>query len=217
MKYHSRKLSRLITQLSMLPGIGEKSAEKLALHIVKLPKERSAALADAIRDASQNSSTCRECCCTSDSEVCPVCASPQRDHKTIMVVENDDDMAQIERTGAYSGVYHVLQGVMDPVKGIGPNGIRLAELIRRLARTDVDEVILAMGASPEGDDTAAYISSLIKPAGIKVTQLANGIPIGTDIESADAATLDRAFRNRSTIQEAAAFQLPTKDKGGKTT
>ena len=125
MKYYSEKMNRLVTQLSMLPGIGQKTAEKLAYHIVKLPKERSVALVDAIRDASENVSYCKICFATSDEDTCPVCRSQNRNHRVIMVVENDDNMAQMERSGVYDGVYHVLQGAIDVMIGIGPNVILL--------------------------------------------------------------------------------------------
>lgn len=198
MKYYSDRLNRLVTQLAMLPGIGDKTAERLAYHIVKLPKDRSTALADAIRDASEHVSYCKTCFCTSDTDTCPICASKTRNHKVIMVVENDDDMAQMERSGAYDGVYHVLQGAIDIMKGIGPNEIRMKELITRL-RGDVDEVILATSASMEGETTATYIDRLIKPTGIKVTQLAYGIPMGAELQAVDSATLERAFKNRGTL------------------
>lgn len=198
MKYYSDRMNRLVTQLSMLPGIGQKTAERLAYHIVKLPKERSAALAEAIRDASENVSYCKTCFATSDEDICPVCRSQNRNHRVIMVVENDDDMAQMERSGAYDGVYHVLQGVIDIAKGIGPNDIRLKELMLRL-REDVDEIILATSSSVEGETTATYINRLVKPLGIKVTQLASGIPIGADLQAVDSATLARAFRNRGEL------------------
>ena len=198
MKYYSEKMNRLVTQLSMLPGIGQKTAEKLAYHIVKLPKERSAALVDAIRDASENVSYCKICFATSDEDTCPVCRSQNRNHRVIMVVENDDNMAQMERSGVYDGVYHVLQGAIDVMKGIGPNDIRLKELMIRL-RDDVDEIILATNSSVEGEATATYISHLVKTRGIKVTQLASGIPYGADIQMVDGPTLARAFRNRGEV------------------
>ena len=198
MKYYSEKMNRLVTQLSMLPGIGQKTAEKLAYHIVKLPKERSAALVDAILDASENVSYCKICFATSDEDTCPVCRSQNRNHRVIMVVENDDNMAQMERSGVYDGVYHVLQGAIDVMKGIGPNDIRLKELMIRL-RDDVDEIILATNSSVEGEATATYISHLVKPLGIKVTQLASGIPYGADIQMVDGPTLARAFRNRGEV------------------
>lgn len=195
MKYYSEKIGKLITQLSMLPGIGQKTAERLAYHIVKLPKERSAALADAIKDASDNVKQCKICYATCDDDICPVCSSKNRNHKIIMVVENDDDLAQFERSGAYDGVYHVLQGAIKPAGGIGPNDIRLRELINRL-RDDVEEVILATSSSIEGETTALYISRLVKPTGIKVTKLASGIPVGSDFNTLDSVTLERALKGR---------------------
>ena len=156
MKYYSERINRLITQLSMLPGIGQRTAERLAYHIVKLPKERAAALADSIRDASENVFYCKTCFATSDEEMCPVCRSQNRNHRLIMVVENDDDMAQMERSGAYDGIYHVLQGAIDPMKGIGPDKIRLKELMLRL-RDDVDEIILAR---PRQHTSAVWSSRL---------------------------------------------------------
>lgn len=195
MKYYSEKINRLVTQLTMLPGIGDKTAERLAYCIVKLPKERTSALVEAIQDACKNVKYCKVCCATSDEDVCPVCASKNRDHKKIMVVETDDDMAQFERSGVYDGVYHVLQGAISPEKGIGPKDIRLTELVSRM-RGDVDELILATSSSLEGETTATYITKLLKPSGIKITKLATGIPVGADFNVLDSSTLTKAYQGR---------------------
>lgn len=198
MKYYSDRINKLVTQLQMLPGIGEKSAERLAYHIVKMPPDRIEAFVSAIQDASKHVKYCKICCATSDEDICPVCASKTRDHKTIMVVETDDDLAQFERSNAFDGVYHVLQGAISPEKGIGPKDIRLTELIARL-RGDVDEVILATSSSLEGETTATYISRLLKDSGIKVTKLASGIPVGADFNALDSSTLTKAYRGRQSI------------------
>ena len=195
MNYYGKELSRLIEQLSALPGIGGKTAQRLAFHIVNMPEEQVASLSDSIMNAKKNICFCRECCTITDQEICPICANPLRDHRTIMVVESSRDLAAYEKTGRYDGVYHVLQGAISPQLGIGPADIRLKELLRRL-EGDVNEVIIATNSSLEGEATAMYISRLIKPAGIKVTRIASGIPVGGDLEYIDEVTLLRAYEGR---------------------
>ena len=161
MDYYGKKMSRLIEQLSALPGIGGKSAQRLAFHIIHMPKEQVEQLTDAIKDARENICYCKECYTLTDQELCPICANPQRDHHTIMVVESTRDLAAYEKTGKYDGVYHVLHGAISPMLGIGPADIRLKELMQRL-QGDVNEVIIATNSSLEGETTAMYISKLIK-------------------------------------------------------
>ena len=177
MNYYSEKIDRLIEQLGSLPGIGNKSAQRLAFHILNMPKERVRSLTDTITDARENVRYCKECFTLTDKEICPICSNAGRDKTTIMVVETTRDLAAYEKTGKFNGVYHVLQGAISPMLGIGPADIRLKELMTRL-QGDVKEVIIATNSSLEGEATAMYISKLIKPAGIKVTRIASGIPVG---------------------------------------
>lgn len=195
MDYYGSRLSRLIEQLSSLPGIGSKTAQRLAFHIVNMPVEKVQALADSIIDAKKNVRYCRECFTMTDQELCPICSNPRRNHRMIMVVENTRDLAAYEKTGKYDGVYHVLHGAISPMLGIGPGDIRLKELMTRL-QGDVDEVIIATNSSLEGETTAMYISKLIKPTGIKVSRIASGVPVGGDLEYIDEVTLLRALEGR---------------------
>lgn len=198
MEYYSRQISRLIEEFSKLPGIGAKSAQRMAFHIINRPEEEVKALAQAIIDAKENVRYCKQCFTLTDSELCPICSNPKRDAKTIMVVENTRDLAAYEKTGKYEGVYHVLHGAISPMLGIGPNDIRLKELMQRL-QGDVDEVIIATNSSLEGETTAMYISKLIKPTGIKVTRIASGVPVGGDLEYIDQVTLLRALEGRTEL------------------
>lgn len=195
MNLYSSQISKLIEELSKLPGIGAKSAGRLAFHIINMPQDQVAQLAGAITSAKANVKYCKCCYNLTDQEVCPICADEQRDHKTIMVVEGPRDLAAYEKTGKYQGVYHVLHGAISPMLGIGPNDIRLKELMLRLQQ-DVDEVIIATNSSLEGETTAMYISKLIKPTGIKVTRIASGVPVGGDLEYIDEMTLLRALDGR---------------------
>ncbi|MCD7813513.1 MAG: recombination mediator RecR [Lachnospiraceae bacterium] len=195
MDYYGKRMSKLIEQLSALPGIGSKSAQRLAFHIIHMPEERVKQLTDAITDARENVCYCRECCTLTDQEICPICSNPARDKKTIMVVETTRDLAAYEKTGKYEGVYHVLHGAISPMLGVGPGDIRLKELIKRL-EGDVNEVILATNSSLEGETTAMYISKLIKPTGIRVSRIASGVPVGGDLEYIDEMTLLRALEGR---------------------
>lgn len=195
MDYYSRQITRLIQELSALPGIGSKSAQRLAFHILNMPEEAVEALSTAILDAKKNVRYCKECFTLTDDELCPICKDTGRDHKVIMVVENTRDLAAYEKTGKYEGVYHVLHGAISPMLGIGPGDIRLKELMQRLAG-DVDEVIIATNSSLEGETTAMYISKLIKPTGIRVTRIASGVPVGGDLEYIDEVTLLRALEGR---------------------
>ena len=198
MDYYSSQISKLIQELSSLPGIGAKSAQRLAFHILNMPVEQVEELSSAIVDARKNVRYCKECFTLTDDELCPICASEERDHKTIMVVEDTRDLAAYEKTGKYDGVYHVLHGAISPMLGIGPADIKLKELMQRLQK-DVDEVIIATNSSLEGETTAMYISKLIKPTGIKVTRIASGVPVGGDLEYIDEVTLLRALEGRTEI------------------
>ena len=195
MDYYSNQINRLVSELSALPGIGSKSAQRLAFHILNMPKENVEKLAEALTEARNNVRYCKECFTLTDSELCPICGNDERDHRTIMVVENSRDLAAYEKTGKYAGVYHVLHGAISPMLGIGPADIRLKELLKRL-QEDVDEVIIATNSSLEGETTAMYISKLIKPVGIKVTRIASGVPVGGDLEYIDEVTLLRALEGR---------------------
>ena len=195
MDLYSSHVSHLSEELRRLPGIGAKNAQRLAFHIISMPEEQVASIADAMKDARHNVRYCKMCCNLTDSEVCPVCASPARNKKVIMVVETPRDLAAYEKTGKYDGVYHVLHGTISPMLGIGPDDIKLKELMQRL-RGDVDEVIIATNSTLEGETTAMYISKLIKPAGIKVSRIASGVPVGGDLENIDEVTLLRALEGR---------------------
>ena len=199
MEYYSSHISKLIEQLSRLPGIGAKSAQRLAFHIVNMPAEQVEQLAGAITSAKANVRYCKECFTLTDQELCPICANPKRNHRQIMVVENTRDLAAYEKTGKYEGVYHVLHGAISPMQGIGPGDIKLKELMQRLAKEDVEEVIIATNSSLEGETTAMYISKLIKPTGIKVTRIASGVPVGGDLEYIDEVTLLRALEGRTEL------------------
>lgn len=196
MKLYSGKMNRLVEELATLPGIGEKSAGRLADHLIRMPKDKVRRLTEAITDARENVHFCTQCYTLTDTELCPVCSNASRDHGTIMVVEDTRDMQAYEKTGRYSGVYHVLQGAISPMLGIGPNDIRLKELMARLQDEGIKEVIIATNSSLEGETTAMYISKLIKPAGIKVTRIASGVPVGGDLENIDEITLLRALDGR---------------------
>lgn len=195
MDYYGSQISRLIEQLSGLPGIGSKTAQRLAFHIVNMPMEKVQALSDSIVDAKKNVRYCKQCFTMTDREFCPICSNPKRNPRQIMVVENTRDLAAYEKTGRFEGVYHVLHGAISPMLGIGPGDIRLKELMTRL-QGDVEEVIIATNSSLEGETTAMYISKLIKPTGILVTRIASGVPVGGDLEYIDEVTLLRALEGR---------------------
>ena len=195
MEYYSSHITKLIEQLASLPGVGAKTAQRLAFHIISMSPERVNQLSSAIVAAKENVRYCKECSTLTDSELCPICASEKRDHKVIMVVENSRDLAAYEKTQKFNGVYHVLHGAISPALGIGPADIKLKELMLRLQK-DVDEVIIATNSSLEGETTAMYISKLIKPTGIKVSRIASGVPVGGDLEYIDEVTLLRALEGR---------------------
>ena len=198
MDYYSNQITQLIEELGKLPGIGPKSAGRLAFHIINMPQDQVKKLSDTIISAKTNVHYCKECCTLTDNEICPICASDKRDHSTIMVVENTRDLMAYEKTGKYEGVYHVLHGAISPMLGIGPDDIRLKELMARL-QGDVKELIIATNSSLEGETTAMYISKLVKPTGIKVSKIASGVPVGGDLEDIDEVTLLRALKGRTEI------------------
>ena len=198
MDLYGGHINKLIEELSGLPGIGTKSAQRLAFHLINMPKEKVERLASTMVEARTTVRHCKECFTLTEQELCPVCANEGRDHKTIMVVENTRDLAAYEKTGKYTGVYHVLHGAISPMLGIGPNDIRLKELMQRL-QADINEVIIATNSSLEGETTAMYISKLIKPTGVKVTRIASGVPVGGDLEYIDEVTLLRALEGRTEL------------------
>ena len=198
MDLYSGYINQLIEELAALPGIGSKSAQRLAFHIINMPKGRVEKLARSMTDAKEHVRYCEECFTLTDAEKCPICSNEKRDHTTIMVVENTRDLAAYEKTGKYDGVYHVLHGAISPMLGIGPGDIKLKELMLRL-QSDVEEVIIATNSSLEGETTAMYISKLVKPTGIKVTRIASGVPVGGDLEYIDEVTLLRALEGRTEL------------------
>ncbi|MBQ4361608.1 MAG: recombination protein RecR [Lachnospiraceae bacterium] len=195
MERYSSQMEQLIAELSKLPGIGAKSAQRLAFYLISRDPGEVRHLAETMVNARENTRYCSQCWSLTDQELCRVCSDPRRDQKTIMVVETTRDMIAYEKTGKYTGVYHVLHGAISPMMGIGPEDIKLKELIERL-RGDVDEVIIATNSSLEGETTAMYISKLIKPTGIKVSRIASGVPVGGDLEYTDEVTLLRALEGR---------------------
>ncbi len=196
MDYFSKDIGNLIGGFSSLPGIGEKTAQRLAFYILSRPESEAKHLAEVIVRARENVKYCKECFTLTDREVCPICSNSKRNHKLIMVVESSRDLAAYEKTGEYDGVYHVLHGAISPMQGIGPEDIRLKELMARLAGSEVEEVIIATNSSLEGETTAMYISRLLKPIGTKCTRIASGVPVGGDLEYIDEVTLLRALEGR---------------------
>lgn len=200
MDLYSGYINKLIDELSGLPGIGSKSAQRLAFHLINMPEAKVERIANAMIQAKRKVRYCKNCFTLTDNEICPICASTQRDHSTIMVVENTRDLAAYEKTGKYRGVYHVLHGAISPMLGIGPHDIRLKELMERLSgEPEVREVIIATNSSLEGETTAMYISKLIKPTGILTTRIASGVPVGGDLEYIDEVTLLRALEGRTKL------------------
>jgi recombination protein RecR len=199
MNYYGNPITKLIEELSQLPGIGGKSAQRLAFHIINMPEHKVEALANSMLSAKKNIKYCSVCYTLTDSEVCPICSNLKRDSSIVMVVEDPRDMAAYERTKEYKGLYHVLHGAISPMMGIGPNDIKIKELLTRIQNTDVKEVILATNPNIEGEATAMYISKILKPLGIKTTRIANGVPVGGDLEYVDEVTLSRALEGRREI------------------
>ena len=196
---YGEPVTRLIEALSRLPGIGGKSAQRLAFHIIRMPKDRANSLAQAITTAINNVQYCSICCNLADADPCALCRNAKRDCRMIMVVEDPRDMAAYERTHEYHGLYHVLHGVLSPMNGVGPNDLKIAELLKRIQSDPVSEVITATNPTVEGEATAMYISKLLRPLGIKVTRIAHGVPVGGDLEFVDEVTLTRALEGRVEI------------------
>lgn len=197
--FHIASLSKLVEQFERLPGIGYKTAQRLAYYVLGLSDGDVKQFIDSIREAHDKIHTCKVCCNLTDQELCSVCANPSRDHATICVVENPRDVVAMERTHDYNGSYHVLHGVISPLNGIGPEQLRIKELLARIHGDEVREVIMATNPTVEGEATAMYVSRLLKPLGVKVTRLAYGIPVGGDLEYADEVTLSRALEGRSEL------------------
>lgn len=196
MNFYGNPMTRLIEELAGLPGIGGKSAQRLAFYLIHMPTERVRQLADALVAAKENVKYCSVCCNLTDSDPCPICKDENRNQNMIMVVEDPRDMAAYEKTREYKGVYHVLHGAISPMAGTGPNDIYIKELLNRVEKQEIEEVILATNPNVEGEATAMYIGRLLKPFGIKVTRIANGVPVGGDLEYVDQVTLSRALEGR---------------------
>ncbi len=196
MNYYGNPVSRLIEELSKLPGIGGKSAQRLAFYIINMPEENALSLAQAITQAKKNIKYCSLCCNLTDSDICPICEDLSRNRKVIMVVEDPRDMAAYERTHNYKGLYHVLHGAISPMNGIGPADLKIKELLERLKDDSTEEIIIATNPNIEGEATAMYLSRIIKPLGIRVTRIAHGVPVGGDLEYVDEVTLSRALEGR---------------------
>lgn len=195
----SPSVERLIEALRRLPGIGKRTAERLALHILSAPADEAIFISEAIRDARQRVRTCSVCCNLTESDPCPICTDPRRDASTICIVEKPSGAIAIEKAGAYRGMYHVLHGALNPIEGIGPSELRIEPLMRRLERGGVQEIILATNATAEGEATAIYLSRQIAKYGIPVTRIAHGVPMGGGLEYADDATLSHALQGRTRI------------------
>ncbi len=196
MEYFALPLQNLIEEFEKLPGIGSKTAQRLAFFVLNQPKEKAEKFANAIISAKENLCYCKVCQNISDSEICAVCDNPTRDHSVICVVESPRDVIQIERTNEFKGVYHVLHGAISPMDNVGPDEIKIKELMARIAGGEVKEVIMATNPNLEGETTAMYISKLIKPFGVSVTRIAHGVPVGGELEFADEVTLSKALKWR---------------------
>lgn len=192
-------IQKLLDELERMPGVGPKSAQRIAYWLLNADRETALRLADAIVEVKDSVHFCSRCFNYAEDELCEICSAPRRDASAICVVSEPRDIAAIERTAAYSGVYHVLGGALSPMEGIGPDDLRISELMARLASEDVSEVLLATNPNVEGETTAAYLARLIKPLGIKVTRLASGLPVGGDLEFADEVTLGRAIESRRVL------------------
>jgi recombination protein RecR len=189
-------LQRLIDEFRRLPGIGQKSAQRLAFHVLRSPRDNAARLAQALTDVKDNLGICAECNNISDAELCPYCRDPHRDRSSICVVEEPHNLLPIETTRTFDGLYHVLGGSISPLRGVGPEQLKIKGLLDRIAQGDVKEVILATNPTVEGEATAVYLSRLLKPLGLKVTRIAMGIPVGSDLEFSDEVTISKSLENR---------------------
>lgn len=196
---YTKTMEKLISEFTKLPGIGPKSAERIVMHILKSPRENAASLSDSIIKLKDTIGFCRNCFNLSEGDVCHICGDPQRDKATILVVESPKDILAIERTGAYRGLYHVLLGAISPLDGMGPDDLKIKELLRRIKSDKIKEVILATDADTEGETTALYLSQVLKYQGVKTSRIAYGLPVGSHLEHADQATLERALEGRNQI------------------
>lgn len=196
--YHVPPLEALVEKFESLPGIGHKSAQRLAYHVLDMTQQEAESFAQAVLDAHEKIHTCKVCCNLTDGELCPICRSTQRNPSQVCVVEEPKDVFAFERAGEYQGLYHVLHGCISPLSGVGPDQLRIKELLARMDGT-VEEVIMATNPTVEGEATAMYLSRLLKPLGVKVTRLAYGIPVGGDLEYADEVTLQRAMEGRQEL------------------
>jgi recombination protein RecR len=196
MHYGSEILNRTVEELMKLPGIGRKTAQRLAFYLLKSPQDDAAALAQAIIELKQKVRFCKQCFNASETEICSVCTDPGRDRRLLCIIEEVNDLLALEKTADFKGLYHVLQGHLSPLDGIGPDELRVRELMQRLEQSEVSEVILATNPNAEGEATALYLMKLIKPLGIKVTRIARGLPVGSDLEFSDEVTLSRALLGR---------------------
>ena len=199
MSFYAAPIAKLIDELSKLPGVGTKTAQRLAFHILNMPSEDVEKLSSSIVNAKRNIRYCKVCCNITDSDVCDICANVKRDSSTICVVEDPKDVVAMEKTREFKGLYHVLNGAISPMEGVGPEEIRIKELLQRVADNEIKEIILATNPNIEGEATAMYISRLLKPIGIKVTRIAHGVPVGGDLEYADEVTLMKALEGRREI------------------
>ena len=199
MAFFPASLENLVDHFASLPGVGRKSAQRLAFHVLSLPNEEAQAFADAISEAKKNVRCCRICQNLTESDICSICSSDSRDRSVICVVSEPRDVLSIERGKEYNGTYHVLHGVLSPMNHVGPDDIRIKELLVRVAEEEVEEVIMATNPDTEWEATAMYLSRLLKPFGVKVTRLAYGIPVGSNLEFTDDATLSRALEGRTEI------------------
>ncbi|HOX10137.1 MAG TPA: recombination mediator RecR [Candidatus Omnitrophota bacterium] len=196
---YTRTMEKLIAEFTKLPGIGPKSAERIVMHILKSPREHAAALSESIIKLKDAIVFCRNCFNLSEGEVCHICSDPQRDKTTVLVVESPKDILAIEKTGSYRGLYHVLLGSISPLDGVGPDELKIKELLRRIKADKIKEVILATDADTEGETTALYLSQLLKNQSVKTSRIAYGLPVGSHLEYADQATLARALEGRNQI------------------
>lgn len=199
MNYYSSSIAQLIEEFTKLPGIGRKTAQRLAFHVISMPNQDAHNLADAIVKAKENIKYCKVCTNLTDQETCNICSDKRRDPLTICVVEDPRDVVAMEKTKEFKGYYHVLHGAISPLEGVGPEDIKIKELLARLSEQTVDEVIIATNPNIEGEATAMYLSKLLNPLGIKVTRIAHGIPVGGDLEYADEVTLTKALEGRREI------------------
>ena len=199
MEIFSKDMTNLIASLASLPGIGYRSATRLAFHIVNADKNQMLTLADNIKNACNNIRRCKVCFSITNDDLCGICKNEKRDHKQIMVVENEQGIAAYEKTGEYMGVYHVLGGALDPLKGIGPSQLKIKELVERIVSGDIEEIIIATNSSQEGDLTASYLTKILKDYNVKISKIASGVPVGGDIENIDALTLGRALKGRTAL------------------